>query len=284
MITLHPNAKINLGLNIVEKRPDGYHNLETVFYPVKGLYDVLSVGFSGGLSDDKINLTDKKSDYRFSGDGIQVDGETDNNLIIKALKILKQDFEIPCIDIRFTKNIPFGAGLGGGSADAAFMLKALNDLCQLQLSNEQLEAYAVRIGADCPVFIENKPVFATGIGNIFSQLELDLSAYYLVLVKPDIHVSTPEAYSMVKPYRPATSLKENIHAPIEQWKELIVNDFETSVFTKHPRIGAIKNQLYTHGALYASMSGSGSSVFGIFQQPTQLSDQFPDSFVFEGKL
>lgn len=284
MITLHPNAKINLGLNIVEKRPDGYHNLETVFYPVKGLYDVLSVGFSGGMSDEKINLSDKTPDYRFSGDGIQVDGETDNNLIIKALKLLKKDFEIPCVDIRFTKNIPFGAGLGGGSADAAFMLKILNDLCQLQLSNEQLETYAVKIGADCPVFIENKPVFATGIGNIFSKLELDLSAYYLVLVKPYIHVSTPEAYSMVKPNQPVTSLQTNIHAPIEQWKELIVNDFETSVFTKHPRIGAIKDQLYAHGALYASMSGSGSSVFGIFQQPTQLSNQFPGSFVFEGKL
>lgn len=284
MITLHPNAKINLGLNIVEKRPDGYHNLETVFYPVKGLYDVLSVGFTGEISDEMTHFTDKTPDYRFSGDGIQVDGETDNNLIIKALKILKQDFEIPCVDIRFTKNIPFGAGLGGGSADAAFMLKILNDLCQLQLSNQQLEAYAVRIGADCPVFIENKPVFATGIGNIFSKLELDLSAYYLVLVKPDIHVSTPEAYSMVKPYQPATSLQTNIHAPIEQWKELIVNDFETSVFTKHPRISAIKDQLYTHGALYASMSGSGSSVYGIFKQPTQLANQFPGSFVFEGKL
>lgn len=283
MITLQPNAKINLGLNIVEKRPDGYHNLETVFYPVKGLFDVLSVGFTGDKSDDT-QYTTQTSGFRFAGDGIQVDGEIDNNLIIKALKLLKQDFEIPVVDIRFTKNIPFGAGLGGGSADAAFMLKALNEICALGLNTEQLETYAVKIGADCPVFIENKPVYATGIGNVFSPLELDLSGYYLVLVKPDIHVSTPEAYSMVKPYRPATSLKKNIHAPIERWKELIVNDFEISVFTKHPRIGAIKNQLYTHGALYASMSGSGSSVFGIFQHPTQLSDQFPGSFVFEGKL
>lgn len=283
MITLQPNAKINLGLNIVEKRPDGYHNLETIFYPVKGLHDELSIGFTGDKTDDS-NYSTQTTEFRFAGEGIQVDGKIENNLIIKALKLLKIDFEIPRVDIRFTKKIPFGAGLGGGSADAAFILKALNEICALGLNSLQLETYAVKIGADCPVFIENKPVYATGIGNVFSPLKLDLSEFFIVLVKPDIHVSTPQAYSMVKPYRPDTSLHENIHTPIEQWKNLIMNDFETSVFTKHPRIGIIKNQLYTHGALYASMSGSGSSVFGIFKQPTQLANQFPGSFVFEGKL
>lgn len=274
MRTLHPNAKINLGLNIVEKRSDGYHNLETVFYPVKGLYDKLQIDV----------LPQNNEEYIFSSDGINVDGAPENNLIIKALKLLKQDFDIPCIDIRFTKNIPFGAGLGGGSADAAFMLKSLNEVCKLGLSNQELERYATSLGADCPVFIENQPVFAEGIGNIFSPVKIDLSGYFLVLIKPDIHVSTPEAYSLVKPKHSLISLKESILSPIEKWKELIVNDFETSVFARHPRIAAIKQSLYDHGALYASMSGSGSSVFGIFPAPVNLKDNFAGDFVYQGWL
>lgn len=277
---LYPNAKINLGLNIVSKRPDGYHNLETVFYPIYGLQDKLTIQ----ISDEQVDNQDDSPGYHFSSSGLKIDGPDEKNLIIKALLLLKANFEIPCLDIHLEKIIPFGAGLGGGSADAAFALKGINELCSLGLSDLQLEAFASRIGADCPVFIKNKPVYAEGIGNDFSTISLDLKNFYLVLVKPDIHVSTAEAYSLVKPQNPTTALSETIKTPILEWKELMVNDFEISVFQNHVRIGEIKQKMYDFGAIYASMSGSGSSVFGIFEQPTSLPSEFVRDVVFEGKL
>jgi 4-diphosphocytidyl-2-C-methyl-D-erythritol kinase len=256
-----PNAKINLGLNIVAKRPDGYHDIETVFYPIQ-LCDALEV------------VPAKSGQSAFVQTGIPVDGKPENNLVVKALNLLKKEFDLPETDIYLRKHIPFGAGLGGGSADAAFMLKLLNDFAGLHLSTAQLEEYAAQIGADCPFFIRNKPVFAEGRGNVFSPATVSLKGYYLALVKPDISVSTKEAYSLVKPKRPDFPLKNIIQLPVNEWKEKLVNDFESSVFALYPEIAAIKQKLYDQGAVYASMSGSGSSVYGIFEKNDYLYIQF----------
>jgi 4-diphosphocytidyl-2C-methyl-D-erythritol kinase len=266
------NAKINIGLNVVEKRPDGYHNIETIFYPI-GLHDVLEINETANCS----------SDYVFTQSGINIEGEPEKNLIIKALRLLKNDFELPPVEISIEKNIPAGAGLGGGSSDAAFTLKMLNEIFQLKLNNEKLENYAVKLGADCPVFIQNKAVLAAGTGNIFSPINLSLKNYYLLLVKPDVYVSTPAAYSQITPCKPAKSIIEIINQPLKCWKDLLVNDFEKSVFVQFPVIEQIKNQIYNSGAIYASMSGSGSAVYGIFQEAPPLPD-FPDCFVWMEKL
>lgn len=269
---LFPNAKINLGLNVVEKRADGYHNIETVFYPI-GLSDVLEV-----------ELSETCTDYSFSSSGITIDGDPEDNLIVKAYHLLRSGYQFPAIDITLIKQIPFGAGLGGGSSDAAFMLRAINQMFELKITPSRLEKIAAKLGADCPVFIRNRPVFATGIGNVFTSIDLSLKGYFLLLVKPDIHVSTPEAYSLVVPEKPETSLSELIKQPISEWKNVIKNDFEKSVFTRYPAIEKIKNDLYEMGALYASMSGSGSSVFGIFETLPEKNDLFEGFFVTGGML
>lgn len=258
MITF-PNAKINLGLNIVEKRSDGYHNLETIFYPVH-IEDALEV----------VDLKESEEEFQIYISGASVEGKAEDNLVVKAYRLLQKEYPIPPIDIYLHKHIPSGAGLGGGSSDAAFMLKLLNDTYQLNITEKQLEAYAATLGADCAFFINNKPVFATGIGNIFEPINLTLENYHIIIIKPDIFVSTREAFSLIKPMRPKTSLKEVIQKPIEEWKDLMKNDFEISVFANHPQINTIKNLLYHHGAVYASMSGSGSSVFGIFKEIPEL--------------
>lgn len=264
-----PNAKINLGLNVVSKRPDGYHNIETVFYPIP-VKDALEI-----VEAEKLSFTQT---------GIQVDAPMEKNLVIKALNLLKTQYEIPPLEIHLLKTIPFGAGLGGGSADAAFMLKLVNDFCKLDIHADELEKLAVSIGADCPFFIRNKPVFATGTGNVFEPVDLSLKGYHFCLIKPDVAVSTPEAYSLVSPAVPEISLKEIVNRPVAEWKNLMTNDFEKSVFTKYPVIGEIKDRIYEAGAVYASMSGSGSSVFGLFDTPTRLKEQFTDCFVWEGQL
>ena len=261
MIT-YPNAKINLGLNIVEKRPDGYHNLETVFYPIN-LQDALEVTDLEG-----------EGEYALKISGAPIEGELDNNLVVKAYRLLKKDFpNLGPINIHMYKHIPTGAGLGGGSADAAFMLKLLNEKFKLNLSTEKLEEYAAILGADCAFFIQNKPVFASGIGNIFEEINLSLKGYYLVLVKPDIFVSTKDAFANISPMKPNNSLKEIIRMPVETWRAMMKNDFEDSVFKKFPEIAAIKDKLYDMGAIYASMSGSGSSVFGIFREQVEHVDE-----------
>ena len=261
MIT-YPNAKINLGLNIVEKRPDGYHNLETVFYPIN-LQDALEV-----------NLMEGEEEFSLKVSGVPIEGEPENNLVVKAYRLLKKDYpEMPAIDIHMYKHIPTGAGLGGGSADAAFMIKLLNEKFKLNLSIEKMEEYAAILGADCAFFIQNKPVFATGIGNIFEPIQLSLKGYYLVLVKPDIFVSTKDAFAHIIPTQPTQSLKEIIRMPVETWRATMNNDFEDSVFQKFPEIAAIKDKLYDLGAVYASMSGSGSSVYGIFREQVEFVDE-----------
>lgn len=268
MITF-PNAKINLGLNIVEKRPDGYHNLETIFYPIN-LQDALEV--TRRENNDK--------EYTLHISGALLEGEPEDNLVVKAYKLLKKDYPglLP-VDIHMYKHIPAGAGLGGGSSDAACMIKLLNDKFSLGLSTERMEEYAVKLGADCSFFIRNKPVFATGIGNLFEPVELSLKGYHIILIKPDIFVSTRDAFAEIKPVRPAVSLKEIVKQPIETWKSSMKNDFEDSVFKKFPEIAAIKDELYDLGAVYAAMSGSGSSVYGIFKAPIEnVEDKFCGCF------
>lgn len=247
-----PHAKINLGLNIVSRREDGYHNLETVFYPIP-LRDALEVvPARGGASS-------------FSQTGIAVDGLPQDNLVMKAYSLFCKEAgtDYP-VDIYLRKHIPFGAGLGGGSADASFMLRLMNDYSGRGFSDEELETMASRLGADCPFFIRSTPVYAEGTGNIFSPVAVSLKNYYLILIKPDIHISTREAFSQIRPRQPELSVKDIVQRPVAEWKGLLENDFEASVFPQYPEIKAIKQWMYDRGAVYASMSGSGSSVFGLF--------------------
>lgn len=263
MIT-YPNAKINIGLNITERRPDGYHNLESVFYPIT-LQDAVEM--------KTIDGEQPANGYKIKVSGTILDGSPDDNLVVKAYQLIRRDHQFPPQSIHLYKHIPVGAGLGGGSSDAAYIIKMLNEKFCLALSDEQMQNYAVQIGADCPFFIKNVPVYATGIGNIFSPIELNLKGKTLILVKPDIFVSTRDAYAHITPGRPAIPLAEALKQPISEWKSTVTNDFEKSVFMKYPEIAAIKDKLYDIGALYASMSGSGSAVYGIFDAPVDYADE-----------
>ncbi|MCR4766316.1 MAG: 4-(cytidine 5'-diphospho)-2-C-methyl-D-erythritol kinase [Bacteroidaceae bacterium] len=277
MITF-PNCKINLGLNIVNRRPDGYHNLETVFYPVTELYDALEIT----PFDD-----DSKGNYTLQQNGNTLDCDKEHNLVIKAYRLLLAACgSLPSIHIHLLKHIPSGAGLGGGSADAAFMLKILNDQFKLQLTTQQLEHYAAQLGADCAFFIKNQPTFATGIGEIFTPINLSLKDYQIIIIKPNVFVSTKEAFAHIHPQRPAEQITDILQAPISEWRHRLVNDFEASIFPQHPQIESIKNMLYEKGAEYASMSGSGSSVFGLFNPNVNLPklSVSEDCFCFAGRL
>lgn len=254
MIT-YPNCKINLGLHVVGKRADGYHDLETIFVPVTDMCDELEI-VEGPLS--------------MAQDGIVLDNAPEDNLCMKAWQLLHDEFGIPAVSIRLKKNIPFGAGLGGGSSDAAFTLKKLNDMFTLGLSDSQLEQRAARLGADCAFFIQNRPAYATGIGDRLEPIDFNIqdSKFSIHIEIPEgEHVSTKEAYTglnreLFGTQRP--DLREAVKQPIERWRDLIVNDFETSIFPAHPAIAALKEEMYRRGALYASMTGSGAAVFGIF--------------------
>ena len=273
MITF-PNAKINIGLQVTERRPDGYHNLDTVFYPIP-MNDALEVIVTEGADYD----------CRLHISGISIEGDTDNNLVVRAYRLLAADYTLPPVDIYLHKHIPTGAGLGGGSADASYMLRLLNEMFELGISTEKLEAYAARLGADCPFFITGNPVYATGIGNEFHSIDLDLSGWHIVVVKPDVFVSTKEAYSMVRPEKPAVTLDAKIVRPIAEWKDTISNDFEKGIFALHPELASIKAKLYELGATYAAMSGSGSALFGLFETPIASVEQhFPGCFCQQQKL
>lgn len=251
-----PNCKINLGLHIIGKRDDGFHNLETVFYPIF---------FKDAL--ELIPNTKNKNDIEFTVTGLAVDGKPEDNICVKAYHLLKKDFpQIPAVKIHLHKTIPLGAGLGGGSADAAFMLKLLNEIFNLNLSTPQLLNYALQLGSDCPFFINNKPCFATGRGEILEEAAVDLSAYKIILINPGIHINTGWAFSNITPAPSKKSINKIIQQPIETWKDDLQNDFETPVFAAHPQIKKIKEDLYNQGAVYAAMSGSGSTVFGIFDK------------------
>lgn len=252
---LFPNAKINIGLNITERRPDGYHNLETIFYPID-IKDALEV-----VKSDK---------FSFTSSGLDIPGLPEDNLCVKGYQMLKQDHDLPPVSIHLHKHIPIGSGLGGGSADAAFFIRLMNDEFKLGLSVDEMTNYARRLGADCAFFIENKPVFAFERGDEFENIRLDLSAYKIVLLMPPVHVSTGEAFRGIKPTPVKDSLFDLINEPIADWKKLIKNDFEQTVFENHAEIRGIKAALYEAGAIYSSMSGTGASVFGIFAETPDL--------------
>lgn len=274
MITF-PNAKINIGLNIIEKRPDHFHNIESVFYPIQ-LRDALEV---------IQNLEKSSTDIVFTSSGIEIPGNSQDNLCCKAYRLIRNDYNVPPVKIHLLKHIPIGAGLGGGSADAAFFIKLLNEQFELGISWGEMHHYARQLGSDCSFFISNKPVFAEKKGDTYESINLNLSNYFIALVYPNIHVNTSTAYSLVTPVKSTRSLEEDIlNLPIEEWKHCIHNDFEKSVFTSHPQLKTIKEKLYQHGALYASMSGSGSSIYGLFKEPTNLKAQFENAFVWQARL
>ena len=269
-----PIAKVNLGLNVVEKRPDGYHNLETVFYPVP-IKDALEVQ----VMDDAFP-SDYDCDLKVTN--ITIDGDEQRNLVVRAYQLLKKDFPtLPRIHTHLWKGIPTQAGMGGGSSDCAYMLLLLNQQFQLGLTDEQLIQYAAKLGADCAFFILSRPCYAEGIGEKLQPIDLSLSGYYMAVVRPDIPVPTKEAFSRIHPHYPAQNCRHTVMQPVETWRDTLINDFEESVFALHPEIGDIKQQLYDMGATYAAMSGSGSALFGLFkEQPDTLSQAFPNMFTF----
>ena len=260
-----PNAKINLGLHITEKRPDGFHNLETVFFPV-GWCDALEFAES-----DQI---------RFTTSGIKIAGNPESNLVMRAYRILQNDFNLPALKIHLHKQIPFGAGLGGGSSDGAFMLRMLNKTFDLKLSDEKLLAYASILGSDCPFFIINQPVYATGKGEIMQPTDVLLNGMFILLVKPPVEVSTAKAFQFVVPEKSGVSLVNLLHLPVQEWRDKVVNQFEPSVFKQYPEIETLRQELYNLGAAYASLSGSGSCVFGLFKElPLNITRLFPAPFL-----
>lgn len=248
-MVLYPNAKINIGLNILNKRSDGFHNLETLFVPAP-LCDILEVVYCDSV---QMHLY-----------GMSVEGDPMDNLCMRAYRLLKERFDIPPVAIHLYKKIPTGAGLGGGSADASFTLIALNELFNLSLGRDDLAGFAAALGSDCPFFIYNTPMLARGRGEILSKYDISLENYQIELVHPSVFISTKEAYAGVRPHIPAIGLQEALSHPIEEWKHLIVNDFEESIFKKYPVLAQEKQRLYDRGAVYAAMSGSGSSLFGLF--------------------
>lgn len=266
MITF-PLAKINLGLNVVERRPDGYHNLQTVFMPVP-LTDALEVHEMDAAFPSEVDCDLKVTN-------IAVEGDEQRNLVVRAYNMLKAEFpDMPRVHAHLRKDIPTQAGMGGGSSDCAAMLLLLNRMFSLGLAQQQLIDRAAQLGADCPIFILNRPAYAEGIGEKLTPIELSLEGYYLAIVRPNIPVPTKEAFSRITPHMPAKNCLDIVRQPIDTWRHELVNDFEESVFALHPEIGAVKQRLYDLGAVYAAMSGSGSALFGIFKKEPALEGEF----------
>lgn len=264
-----PPAKINLGLNIIEKRSDNFHNIETVFFQIQWC-DILEII--------------KADSFKIFQSGLTVEGNLKDNLCVRAYDLLKTDFNLVPVHIYLHKFIPMGAGLGGGSSDAAYTLMLLNDIFLLKLSKAELANYASKLGSDCACFLHQQPMFAEGRGEILSEINLVLNGYSIVIVMPPAQVKTAEAYSKVVPHRPTLSVKEIVTLPIEQWKNNLKNDFEDSVFKSHPIIKNSKEKMYELGAIYASMSGSGAAVFGIFDIAIDLQSSFENSYIWQGNL
>ena len=312
---IQTGCKINLGLNITERRPDGYHNLQTIFYPVP-LYDELTIESnplapcslplapieiesnplapcslplapieieSNPLAPCSLPLAPIEDVLTLGGNPLE--GDVQNNLVLRAVRLLREEgFSFPPLSIELKKVIPSGAGLGGGSSDAACMVRSLSKLYGLPLSEEQMERMVGKLGADCPFFINPRPLYAEGIGDVFTPVQVNLDGWYLMLVKPDVFVSTREAYAGVHPHRPAYSLLDTVKLPVEQWKGRMVNDFEESIFASHPLLAEIKEELYHQGAAYASMSGSGSTIFGLFRSHPTCEHRFEAHFTFVCQL
>ena len=270
-----PNAKINIGLNIIEKREDGFHDIQSIMYPV-GLTDALDVIENTEEGSERISITSS---------GINIPGDATDNLCYYAYHLIAADYPLPNVKLHLHKHIPIGAGLGGGSSDASFFIRLLNDKFDLGLAWGEMHNYARQLGSDCSFFISNKPAFAEGKGDQYESINITLAGYYVVLVYPNYLINTAKAYSGVTPKMPERSLENDIlNLPIEQWKEFIHNDFEDSIFLEFPELLSIKEKLYKEGAVYASMSGSGSTLYGIFKNETSLKDSFEGCFVYEGKL
>ncbi len=263
-----PNAKINLGLHIIGTRNDGFHDLATIFVPIK-LQDVIEV----------VESNNENQSNEYSQSGAEISGDLKDNLCIKAYHLLKQDFpNLPAVKMHLHKKIPMGAGLGGGSADGAFMLNLLNKKFNLNIDLESLAKLSLQLGSDCPFFIYNKPAYATGRGEILTQINLDLSKYKILIVNPGIHINTGWAFKSLKLTQNHNDLLEVINAPIQTWKSNLKNDFEVPIFNEYPEIAQLKQQLYDLGALYAAMSGSGSTVFGIFENKLKEEIKFPNTY------
>jgi 4-diphosphocytidyl-2-C-methyl-D-erythritol kinase len=261
-LVVFPNCKINLGLHVLEKRNDGYHNLETIFLPLS-LKDALEVC--------SCHPKNSPSDFELSVTGLPIPGDTDNNLCTNAWRLLKNDFpDLPAVKLHLLKAIPAGGGLAGGSSNGAFTLMLLNQFFSLSLSQEELINYALQLGSDCPFFILNKPCLATGRGELLKEIAVDLSEYKIVVVYPKLHINTGWAFSQIKPRTKAQSLEDIVSQPIESWREKLVNDFEEPVFQAHPPLQKVKQSLYDAGAVYASMTGTGSCIFGIFKRKGRI--------------
>lgn len=275
-----PCAKINLGLNITSKREDGYHNLETIFYPVP-LTDALEVKL---MHDDF--PSDEPCDLKITGNAVDCDEK--NNLVVKAYTLLAQDFKLPRVHTHLVKRIPMQAGLGGGSADGAFMIRLLDERFRLNMGIAEMERYASRLGSDCAFFITTEPSFATGRGEVLEPVniaEQNLQGYYIAIVKPAIAVSTREAFKQIICRQPEHCCRDIVRQPVETWKTVLTNDFEEPAFKQHSELADIKQRLYDLGAVYAQMSGSGSAFFGLFRtEPQQLKSNFPDCYTFTTKL
>ena len=277
-MVVFPNCKINLGLNVLRKRDDGYHDLETVFYPID-LNDGLEI-----IADDTSpgNAQDSILNVQFSKSGLAIDGNAEDNLCVKAYQLLRKDFpRLPSIKMHLHKSVPIGAGLGGGSADGAFALKLLNQKFRLGLTTPQLLQYALRLGTDCPFFIIDRPCFAMGRGEILEPMILDLSAFKFAIVNPGVHIGTAEIFSSIIPVVSSKSIKKIVQQPVQTWKKELRNDFETHVFRQYPAIGMIKDELYKVGAVYASMTGSGSTVYGLFEKDTKLKFSFSSQYLIK---
>lgn len=266
-----PKAKINIGLSITSKRADGFHNIESIFHPI-GLCDILEA------------IPNSTGKFNLQLEGLTIAGKVENNLVFKAWEMLQTDFEIPGVDVVLHKIIPMGAGLGGGSADGSHMLLLLNDLFELKLTQAQLLDYALRLGSDCPFFIIEEPCFVSGRGEQMEQIDLDLTGKYIVIINPNIHIGTAEAYSSISPVKAQTDYTKLSKTPIHTWKDAVINDFEAPMMRNYPALEAIKQQLYSAGAIYASMTGSGSTMFGLFneQPPNMVFD--PSYFCWKGQL
>jgi 4-diphosphocytidyl-2-C-methyl-D-erythritol kinase len=270
MITF-PNCKINIGLNIVAKRNDGFHDLETIFYPIKKYHDALEIQEA------------KATQLVVTGTDLKIDVK--HNIVYKAFQLLQADYNIPNVHIHLHKNVPHGAGLGGGSADAAFMLQLLNKYFVLNIDDIKLKQYALMLGSDCPFFIDNAPKYAQARGELFEDIQLNLKGYYIVIIKPNIYISTADAFKNIVPTKPIQNLKTLITAPIQNWSNTIINDFEKGIFKLYPSLEIIKNNCYNKGALYASMSGTGSSVYGIFENEIFVRDfELKEATIFVSAL
>jgi 4-diphosphocytidyl-2C-methyl-D-erythritol kinase len=268
---IFPLAKVNLGLNVVERRADGYHNLQTVFYPV-GIKDALEITRMDDAFPSAVDCDIKVTN-------IAIEGDEQRNLVVKAYNLLKKDFPaLPRLHAHLYKGIPTQAGMGGGSSDASAMLVLLNEVFSLGLSEQQLINYAAQLGADCAFFIMNRPAYAEGIGERLTPIELSLKGWFMAVVRPDIPVPTKEAFARITPHMPQKCCKDIVMQPVETWKDELVNDFEQSVFAVHPELETIKQKLYEEGAVYAAMSGSGSALFGLFKEARNLATVFPDMF------